>query len=89
MILKTNILILKILFGYFIVLLVIGSVIFIVLRERQQLRGIEAGAEDDRTIRHDINTAHRFITELATLGESVISWENVDYQIYHAKREYR
>lgn len=87
MILKTNILILKILFGYFIVLLVIGSVIFIVLRERQQLRGIEAGAEDDRTIRHDINTAHRFITELATLGESVISWENVDYQIYHAKRE--
>lgn len=87
MILKTNILIIKILFGYFIVLLVIGSVIFIVLRERQQLRGIEAGAEDDRTIRHDINTAHRFITELATLGESVISWENVDYQIYHAKRE--
>ena len=87
MILKTNILNLKILFGYFIVLLVIGSVIFIILRERQQLHEIEADAADNRTVHHDINTAHRFITELATLGESVIGWEDTDYRMYHAKRE--
>lgn len=87
MALKINILSLKILSGYFIILLVIGSVIFIILRERQQLHEIEADAADDRAIRHDINMGHRFITELATLGESVIGWEDADYRMYHAKRE--
>lgn len=83
---KVNILKLKILSGYFIVLMVISSVIFIILRERRQLHEIEADVADDRTIRHDINKAHRFITELATLGEFVISWEEADYQVYHVKR---
>lgn len=87
MALKINILNLKILSGYFIVWMVIGSVIFIILRERQQLHEIEADAADNRTVHHDINTAHRFITELATLGESVIGWEDTDYRMYHAKRE--
>lgn len=87
MALKINILNFKILLGYFIVWMVIGSVIFIILRERQQLHEIEADAADNRTVHHDINTAHRFITELATLGESVIGWEDTDYQMYHAKRE--
>lgn len=86
MALKINILNLKILFGYFVVWMVIGSVILIILRERQQLYGIETDAADDRTVRHDINTTHRFITELATLGESVISWEDADYRMYHTKR---
>lgn len=84
--LKTNMLNLKILFGFFIVLGVIGSVIFIKLYERQQLREIESDTADNHYIRYDINTAHRLITELATLGESVISWEDADYQTYHKKR---
>lgn len=84
--LKTNMLNLKILFGFFIVLGVIGSVIFIILYERQQLREIESDTADNHYIRYDINTAHRLITELATLGESVISWEDADYQTYHKKR---
>lgn len=86
MALKINILNLKIFSGYFIVWMVIGSVIFIILRERQQLHETEADSANNRTVRHDINMAHRCITELATLGESVISWENADYRAYHAKR---
>ncbi len=86
MIFKTSTLNLKILFGYFIILGVIISVIFIILYEKQKLHEIEADVADNRTVRHDINTAHRFITELATLGESVINWKEADYQNYRKRR---
>lgn len=76
----------KILSGYLIVLAVIGSIILILLHERDYLQEIEAGVVVTRDIRHDINTAHRNITELATLGEFVICWEDTDYQTYQKKR---
>ncbi|WP_455674413.1 ATP-binding protein [Phocaeicola sp.] len=86
MILKISILNLKILFGYFIILIVIGNVVFIIVQGKQRLYEIETDAADNRNIRYDINTVHRFITELATFGESVINWEDIDYQTYHEKR---
>lgn len=76
----------KIVAGYFVVLAFIGSVTSIILYEQQQLRKIEAESADSRNIRHEIHTAHRLITELATLGESVINWEDADYLTYHKKR---
>lgn len=72
--------------GYLIALAVIVSVIFIILHEKRQLHEIETDVADNRTIRHDINMVHRYITELATLGESVINWEEPDYQSYRRKR---
>lgn len=84
--LKKNILNLKILFGYFIILIVIGSVVSIILHEKQQLLVIEADSAGNRNIRHDIHRTYRNITELATLGESVISWEDADYWAYNRKR---
>ena len=84
--LKEKSLTIKILSGYLIVLAVIGCVILILLHERQRLHEIEAGVTVNRNLRHDINFVHRNFTELATLGESVISWEKTDYQSYHAKR---
>lgn len=81
-----DILSLKILFGYFIILMVIANIVFVILREKQQLHKIDADVEDNRTIRHEINTTHRLVTELATLGESVIIWEKADYLAYHEKR---
>lgn len=85
-ILRINLLNLKILVGYLIVLAAIVSVILIILHEKQQLYEIETNIADNRTIRYGINTAHRFITELATLGESVINWKDTDYQNYRKKR---
>lgn len=81
-----NILNIKILFGYCIVLVVISSMISIILHEKQQLCEIEVDSASSRNIRHDINTVHRFITELATLGESVITWADEDYRVYHERR---
>lgn len=83
---RIRILNVKILFGYFIVLAVIGSMIFIILQEKHQLHKIETDAADNRNIQYDINRAHRFVTELATLGESVINWDTVDYQTYHERK---
>lgn len=77
---------LKILSGYLVVLAVIGCLILILFHERQRLSEIEAGITVNRNIQHDINSAHRNVTELATLGELVISWEDTDYQAYHEKR---
>lgn len=86
--LKTNILNFKILFGYFIILIVIVSVVSIILHEKQQLREMEMNSVENHNIRHDIHTVHRKITELATLGESVITWEDADYLTYHERRLY-
>ena len=58
-------------------LLVIIGVISIILCEKRQLHEIRADVVGYRNIRYDIHLAHRFITELATLGEAVVGWEIV------------
>lgn len=64
----------------------ISSMIIILLHERQRIKEIEAETTEIRRVRRDIHTAHRSITELATMGESVIAWENADYEEYRKKR---
>lgn len=76
----------KILFGYLILVAVIGSMIAILVHERQRMREIEAETAEIHRVRRDINTVHRHITELATQGESVIAWENADYREYRKSR---
>lgn len=76
----------KILLNYFVLLVVISCTILIYFHERKRQQEIEAGVAVNRDIRRDINTVHRNITELATLGEFVICWEDTDYQTYQTKR---
>ena len=58
----------------------------ILVHERERIREIEAESAEIRQVRRDINTAHRHITRLATLGESVIGWEEADSTRFHALR---
>lgn len=58
----------------------------ILVHERQRVREIEAESAEIRQVRRDINAAHRHITRLATLGESVIGWEDADSIRYCALR---
>lgn len=76
----------KILFGYVILMAVIGSMTAILLFDRARIREIEKESAEIRAVRLDINTVHRRITELATLGESVMAWDTTEYRIYHEKR---
>ena len=65
---------------------VIASMAAILVHERERIREIEAESAEIRQVRRDINTAHRRITRLATLGESVIGWEEADSTRYRTLR---
>lgn len=76
----------RILTGYIILIAVITGMASILPHEREKLRRIETESEEIRSVRRDINTVHHHITRLATLGESVIAWEESDYWQYHQSR---
>ena len=76
----------KIILGYVILMAVIGSMAAILLFDRARIKEIEEESTEIRSIRRNINTVHRHITRLATLGESVIGWEEADSTRYHALR---
>lgn len=76
----------KILFGYCISVSVIGIMTFILLHERRLTQEIGAESLEIRNVRSAIHTAHRYATDLATRGESVIIWDDSDYRVYHEKR---
>lgn len=76
----------KILFGYVILVAVIGSMTAILVFDRARIREIEKEGTEIRSVHRDINTVHRRITELATLGESVMAWDTTEYHLYHEKR---
>ena len=65
---------------------VIASMAAILVHERERIREIEAEAAEIRQVRRDINAAHRHITRLATLGESVIGWKEADTTCYRTLR---
>ena len=58
----------------------------ILVHERMRIKEIEYEAAEIRQVRRDINAAHRHITRLATLGESVIGWEEADSTRYRTLR---
>lgn len=72
----------KILFGYLILITVLGGVAAILIHERNQYKEIEAETLKIRSVRLDINKVHRHITGLAIRGESVVAWEEADYRDY-------
>ena len=76
----------KILLGYLLLVAVISSMTAILLHERKRMHEIEAETTEIRKIRKDINTVHRRITELATHGESVITWNETDFRKYRNRR---
>lgn len=76
----------RILFGYIILIAVIGSMAATMFHERIRVHRIEKEISDIREANRTIIAAHRFITVLATLGESAITWDKEDYYRYHKHR---
>lgn len=58
----------------------------ILVHERERIREIEAESAEVQQVRRNINAAHRHITRLATLGESVIGWNEADSTCYRTLR---
>lgn len=76
----------KILFGYMILLAVIGSMVAVLLNERKRVFAIETEMKQIHQAQHDMNTAHHHITLLAMRGETVITWEEKDFINYRSLR---
>ena len=66
----------KIFIGYFLLMAIIGSMVAIVLHERNRVQKIEDESIAIFQTQYDINTAHRYVTALVTYGESVLVWDN-------------
>ena len=76
----------KIFIGYFLLMAIIGSMVAIVLHERNRVQKIEDESIAIFQTQHDINTAHSYVTALATYGESVLVWDNEDTLAYQKRR---
>lgn len=76
----------KIFVGYILLMAIIGSMVAIVLHERNRVQKIEDKSITIFQTQHDINTAHRYVTALVTYGESVLVWDNKDTLAYRKCR---
>ncbi|MCS2239626.1 hybrid sensor histidine kinase/response regulator [Phocaeicola dorei] len=76
----------KIFMGYFLLMAIIGSMVAIVLHERNRVQKIEDESISIFQTQYDINTAHRYVTALVTYGESVLVWDNGDTLAYRKRR---
>ena len=64
----------KIIFGYIILVAVIGSMIY----ERRQMREVEGGVARLWRMYEDIYTTHRHVTGLALQGEAAAGWSDAE-----------
>lgn len=78
----------KILLGYTLLMIIIGCMVAVLYHERNRIQDIEEEINTLRQVRRDINSIYRHIADLSMYGESVIAWEQNDYQSYRENRLY-
>lgn len=78
----------KILLGYILMIMIIGSMATVLFHERNRIQIIERETTVIRQVRRDISSIYRHITSLTMYGESVIAWDENDYQSYRENRLY-
>ena len=76
----------KIFIGYLLLMTIICSMVAIVLHERKRVTEIEQESINIFQTQSNISTVHRYITVLATFGESVMTWTDNDCELYRTRR---
>ena len=76
----------KVFIGYFLLMVIIVSMVATLLHERNRVLGIETETQVIHEIQHNGNTIHRHITILATYGETALAWNEEDYTTYRSLR---
>ena len=76
----------KVLVGYFILIVLIGFMASILVRERHRISEIDSQNSEVQQAIRDIHNVHRYITRLTMLGESVIDWNRTDCSHYRIQR---
>lgn len=75
----------KLITGYFFLFIIISCFIGIIYNERSQKQQMEKTIAEMRILKQLVDGAHRQMTELFLLGESVTGWEEPDYLLYQKK----
>lgn len=76
----------KIFLGYIIITAIVLFLTVVMVNERFRFRRFEGVINETNYARENIHKAHLYITKLATFGESVIAWDESDYNRYHYQR---
>lgn len=76
----------KILIGYLVLSMIIISLSIILFYEYFQVQKIEKGISRVDRIRNDVSLIYWSLIELVSRGETVISWDDSDYNSYHKHR---
>ncbi len=76
----------KIFLGYIIITVIVLFLTVIMVKEHFCFRRFEGVINETNYASENIHKAHWYITKLATLGESVIAWDESDYNRYHYQR---
>lgn len=76
----------KIFLGYIIITAIVLFLTIVMVNEHFRFRRFESVINETNDARENIHKANLYITRLATLGESVIAWNESDYNKYHHQR---
>ena len=68
----------KVLVGYFILVVLIGFMASILVRERHRISEIDLQNSEVQQAIRDIHNVHRYSNRRTMLGESVIDWNRTD-----------
>ena len=77
----------KVLVGYFILIVLIGFMASILVRERHRISEIDLQNSEVQQAIRDIHNVHRYITRLTMLGESVIDWKRHIMSVFERQEE--
>ncbi len=76
----------KIALGYALIALLMGGIIFIWLGEWRDVELQEMEYRQINHLRGEVHDIHVQMIELSLLGETVLEWDSLDAELYHAKR---
>ena len=72
--------------GYILIVLLIGCIAYTWHHEWQDVEALEVGNQQINEFRKDVNRVHICLIEFSLLGETVLEWDEMDLEDYHAKR---
>lgn len=72
--------------GYFLMVLLVGGIIYTWLGEWRDLERLEAHNRQIDDFRKEINEVHIQLIEFSLLGETILDWEEKNLEHYHIRR---
>ncbi len=76
----------KVALGYALIALLMGAILFIWLGEWRDVEQQEKEYRQINHLREEVHNIHMQMIDLSLLGETVLEWDSIDVELYHAKR---